>query len=121
MHFDEEYFNSKEFQELLDSYEIGVEAGCQPFMDADDFVNIADYYNMVGDYDKAVHTVDYAIQLYPDATLPNVFKAREALLKKDYETARQYADKIASKDDPDYHYLVAEILIAKGHIAQADR
>jgi len=121
MQYDEEYFNSEDFHELLDSYEAAEANGDHAFMDADDLVDIADYYNMMGDYDKAVHVVDYAIQLYPNATLPNVFKAREALQNADYGTAQQYADNIEQKDDPDYHYLKAEILLAEGHIDESDR
>lgn len=121
MQYDEEYFNSEDFHELLDSYEAAVANGGHAFMDADDLVDIADYYNMAGEYDKAVEAVDYAIQLYPNATLPNVFKAREALQNADYDTALQYADNIEQKDDPDYHYLKAEILLAQGHIDESDR
>lgn len=121
MPFDEDYYKSEDFRELLDSYERAVESGSHPFMDADDLVDIADYYNMNGDYDKANRVVDHALELYPEATLPNVFKARQALQEGDYELARDYADDIEHKDDPDYHYLVAEIMIAEGNIEQADR
>ena len=78
MQYDQEYFGSEEFRELLDSYETAVADGNYPFIDADDLVDIADYYNMSGDYDRAMAVVDYALQLYPNATLPNVFMAREA-------------------------------------------
>ena len=40
MPFDEEYFNSEEFRELLDSYEASLDTGQQPFMDASDLVDI---------------------------------------------------------------------------------
>lgn len=121
MQFNEEYFNSEEFQELLDSYETAIASGSQPFMDADDFVDIADYYSMVGDADKASDVVKIALQLYPHATLPNVFKARGALQDGDIEAAQRFAKNIESKDDPDYHYLVAEIMIAQGRIDDGDR
>ena len=98
-----------------------MEAGEQPFMDADDLVDIADYYNQNGEKDKALDVIDYSLQLYPNATLPNVFMAREALMRNDFKEAREYAEQISDKDDPDYHYLVAEIMIAEGHINEADR
>ena len=121
MQFDEAYFKSDEFQELLDSYETAVDSGSQPFLDADDLVDIADYYNYHGDYDKATEAIDYALQLYPRATLPNVFKAREALMRNNFKTARDYANQIEHRDDPDFHYLHAEILLAEGNIDQADQ
>ena len=43
MPFDEEYFNSDDFQQLLSSYEASVESGSPMFLDADDLVDIADY------------------------------------------------------------------------------
>ena len=120
MQYNEEYFNSEDFKELLESYETALQAGERPFMDADDLVDLADYYNYHGEGDKAAEAIERALDLYPDATLPNVFKAREALMMGDNELAHHYAEAIGDKDDPDYHYLTAEILIAEGHIEQAD-
>ena len=121
MQIDEEYFNSEEFQELLDSYEASINAGSNPFMDADDFVDLADYYAWKGYDEKAEQAIDYALELYPSSTLPNVFKARRALSLGDFVQARFYCDEIENHDDPDYHYLVAEIMIAENNIEQADR
>ena len=121
MQFDEDYFNSSEFREILESYEASVEAGDSPFMDADDLVDIADYYNYRGDADRAIDVIEYALELYPHATLPNVFMARQALMDGDFDEARRRADEIEERDDPDYHYLMAEILIAEERIDEADQ
>jgi len=120
MQINEEYFNSEEFKELLNNYETSMKAGDTPFMDVDDLVDIADYYNQAGDVDEAMEAVDFALQLYPTATLPNVFMARDALTNQDFSKAREYLDRIEDHDDPDYHYLKAEIMIAEGHIDDAD-
>ena len=120
MQYDEDYFKSEDFRELLDSYETAVQTGSYPFMDADDLVDIADYYNMSDEHDKAIEAVDHALDIYPNATLPNVFMAREALMYGDCEQAKQFAEAIENKDDPDYQYLKAEIMIAEGNIKEAD-
>ena len=120
MNIDEEYFKSEEFQELLESYEASINAGSNPFMDADDLVDLADYYSWQGFDDKAEAAIDYALELYPASTLPNVFKARKALSEGDYAQAEFYRDEIENHDDPDYHYLVAEIMIAQDDIDGAD-
>ena len=120
MNIDEEYFKSEEFQELLESYEASINAGSNPFMDADDLVDLADYYSWQGYDDKAEQAIDYALEIYPTATLPNVFKARKALSSGDFAEAEYYANEIADHDDPDFHYLMAEILIAQGDVQQAD-
>ena len=120
MNIDEEYFKSEEFQDILESYEASINAGSNPFMDADDLVDLADYYSWQGFDDKAEAAIDYALELYPSSTLPNVFKARKALSEGDYTKAEFYRDEIENHDDPDYHYLVAEIMIAQGDIEGAD-
>jgi len=121
MQINEEYFNSEEFKELLNNYETSMKTGNQIFMDVDDLVDIADYYNQEGKADEAMEVIDYALQMYPNATLPNVFMARDALTNQDFDKAHEYLDRIEEHDDPDYHYLKAEIMIAEGHIEEADR
>lgn len=121
MPFNEEYFNSEDFKELLNYYEASMKVGEHPFMDVDDLVDIADYYNHYERADEAIEVIEHALQLYPSATLPNVFMARQALMDCDYNMARHYSDCIEDQDDPDYHYLQAEILIAEGHIKEADK
>ena len=68
MQYNEDYFNSEDFKELLDNYESARQVGEQPFLDADDLVDLADYYNYMGEGDKAVEAIDHALNLYPDAT-----------------------------------------------------
>jgi len=121
MQYDDEYFKSEEFRQLLDSYEASIEAGNSPFMDADELIDIADYYYLNMEYDKAFETVDHALELYPHATLPNAFMARKALQEEDIQQAQAYADAIEDHDDPDYYYLKAELLLAEGKVEQADR
>lgn len=120
MNIDEEYFQSQEFRELLNNYETTVEQDMTPFLDVDELVDIADYYSWQGDPESADEAIDYALDLYPSATLPNVFKARQALMDKDYDDAYRWLNAIEDHDDPDYHYLYAEILIAEGHADKAD-
>ena len=121
MNIDEEYFNSEDFQELLSSYEESVESGLPMFLDADDFVDLADYYSLNNEDEKAENAIEHGLSIYPDDVLLNVFVARQALAEEDYEEASRIAERIADKDAPDYHYLMAEILIAQNRIDEADR
>lgn len=116
----DDYFDSKEFREMLDNYEESVKSGHPLFMDADDLADIADYYHFMNNPQQADETIDYALSLYPNATQPNVFKAREALTEGDIDTAQQYVEQIDNKDDPDYQYMQAELLIAQDRIDEAD-
>ncbi len=120
MPFDEEYFKSDDFKELLKSYEASVESGDTMFLDADDLVDIADYYNMKDEPERAIDVVEQGLALYPEHVLLNVFMARKALSEENVEEAERYAERIDDKDAPDYHYLRAEILIAQDRIKEAD-
>ena len=42
----DDYFDSKEFQELLETYEKAQDAGQPVFMDSDELAEIADFYQM---------------------------------------------------------------------------
>ena len=116
----DEYFDNEEFRELLDNYEESVKSGHPLFMDADDLADIADYYHFTGMDQQAGETIEYALSLYPNATLPNVFKAREALTSGDVDTARECVEMIENKDDPEYHYMQAELLMAQDKVEEAD-
>ena len=98
MNIDEEYFKSEEFQDILERYEASINAGSTPFMDADDFVDVADYYGWQEDDDRAEEAIHYALELYPSSTLPNVFMARRALAQDDIAEAEFYANAIENRD-----------------------
>lgn len=120
MHTGDEYFDSRDFREILASYEESVRSGHPIFMDVDDLTDIADYYNFIGDTEKAHAVIDFALGMYPGATTPLVFKAREALGNENVKQAEAFAEEIFDKNDPDYNYLKAEILIAQNRIREAD-
>ena len=116
----DEYFDSEEFRNTLESYEESVRSGHPLFLDADDLADIADYYHFTGIDQQADEVIEYALSLYPNATLPNVFKAREALAIGDYDSAVEYIEQIENQDDPEHHYMQAELLIAKDQVEKAD-
>lgn len=117
---DDAYFDSEEFRNILSTFEESFYSGHPAFMDADDLADIADYYHINGNDDKANEVIEYALSVYPNATQPNVFKARQALTDGDIDMAKKYVEQIESKDDPDYHYMQAELLIAQEREDEAD-
>ncbi len=115
-----DYFDSEEFRTALDNYEESVRAGHPLFLDADDLADIADYYHFTGEDQQADEVIDFALSLYPNATLPNVFRAREELSEGNIDAAQEYIDNIEQKNDPEFHYMQAELLIAKDKVEEAD-
>ena len=117
----DEYFDSEEFRELLDSYEESVSSGSSVMLDSDELTDIADYYHYTGDYDKADEAITQALDFFPGATAPLIYKAHEALDDDDVTTAEEYIAQIEDKESPDYQYMKAEVLIAQDKIDEAEQ
>ena len=90
-------------------------------MDADELTDIADYYHYTGDMERADEAIEKALAFSPGATAPLVYKAREALTREDVEEAEALVEQILDKNDPDYYYMQAELLIAQNKIDEADQ
>ena len=117
---DTEYFDTEEFQEILKRYEDSVRSGHSAYVDADDLADIADYYHYQGMLDDANQAIELALQINPEAVGPLLYKAREALSRNDYETARSFAKRVRALDDMESLYLEGEILICEGKLKEAD-
>ena len=118
---DTEYFESEDFKEILRQYEESVKSGERIYMDADDLTDIADYYLYNKRDKEAEEAISLAIEYNPEAVGPMLYRAREALAAKDFETAENFADKIQSADSLEGTYLRAEILILKKELDEADK
>lgn len=116
------YFKSKEFQDLLQSYEQSLQNGRPEYFGSDELSDIAEYYYNTGKQKEAIDVLDYAVSLHPGAAMPLVFRGRIALIDdKDIDTAEHYADMIGDQYDLDCLYLHAEIMIARGETDKANQ
>ena len=115
------YFESEEFRTILNQYEKSVELGHHTYIDADDLADIADYYQYNGFTDKAAEAINLALEYNPDAVGPLLYKAREALVDNDFQTAEDYANRIEAVDGMEALFLRGEILICRGQAKEADR
>ena len=114
------YFDSEGFQTILKRYEESVRSGRSIYMDADDLADIADYYQYNGRMEEADQAINLALEFNPEAVGPLLYKAREALSLKDFETAREYADRIQAVDQQEALYFRGEILINEDKVEEAD-
>ena len=117
---DQAYFESKGFQEILKQYEESAKSGHTIYIDADDLADIADYYQLQGRTDEADAVINLALEYNPEAVGPLLYKAREALNRKDFDTALAYADRIEAVDSREALYLKGEILICQEKTEKAD-
>jgi len=114
------YFESDEFQQLLSQYEESAQLGNSIYMDADDLADIADFYQFNDRPEEAERAIGMAMEYNPDAVGPLLYKAREAIGNKDFDTAREYAEHIEAVDQAEALYLQGEILINEGKLEEAD-
>ena len=114
------YFESEEFRHILKRYEESVLQGHSIYMDADDLADIADYYQYYGRIEDADNAINLALEYNSEAVGPLLYKAREALSKKDFDTARDYAEHIQAIDQQEALYLQGEILVCEGKVEDAD-
>lgn len=117
----EDYFDSKEFREMLAVYEKALSTGQPVFMDADELSEIADYYQLEGRMDEAEAAISLAQSLSPGAIAPLTYRIHEALFKGDTKRAWELLDQITERDEPDYVYNHGEILIVEGKVDEADQ
>lgn len=112
--------HNSELEDNIRKYEDAKAKGESIYLDVDALMDIADYYYSKDYVSKAIEIVDYAITLFPGATLPLCYKARKALGDKDIDTAQQYADQIEDKSDVEYIFLKAEMYTFNGEANNAD-
>ncbi|MBW4897507.1 tetratricopeptide repeat protein [Prevotella denticola] len=116
------YYHSDRFRQLLRRYEALQHGDIGELPDPEELTDVAEYYHTVGEDGKAMEAADYAVRMYPTATAPVAFKSRMALLTDDNpQLAGEIAETIVDKSDLDYLYLKAEIMVAGGDAAAADR
>ena len=115
------YYDSREFKNILKKYEDARDERHSVFLDSDAFTDIAEYYLSQGQLQQASEAVEYALSLFPEATGPLTLKARLLLMQHgDIQQAKETVEKIQDKDDLDFFYITAEIMIAEDRPADAD-
>lgn len=116
------FFNDKEFKDNLKRYEDAHTRGLSIYLDTDEYADIAEYYRGKGRIDEAHAVLNEALNIFPDSTTLWTVKARMTLLEGgDVERAYQYISNVGDKDDVEYTYTLAEIMIMDGKEKQADQ
>ncbi len=114
------YFDSEEFRELLTDYEDALEQGRPVFLDSDELVDIADYYEQSGRPRDADRAIDRALELDPTAPGALSFKVGDALDKCDPAQARYYLEQMTDHENVEYTYCQAELLLYDERDDEAD-
>lgn len=117
---DLKYFEEPEFKRVLAEYEAARETGMPVYMDAEDLTDIAEYYAMVAeDEESSNEVIDFALRLHPDAVDPQIFRARQFMLKGDHDKARELCDAISDQQHREVYFLRAELLVREKNAEEA--
>ena len=114
------YFEDPEFKEALAKYEGMVESHTPAYFEADELIDIAEYYASKGRHKDADKAIDLAIQLHPDNTDALIFRIRSLMLQNKKEEAKVVAQLIANSTDRECRFLQADMLMEENRIEEAE-
>lgn len=118
----QKYILSKKFKDLLAKYEEGISSGSMPYFDADDLIDIAEYYHINNRTADSEKVVDYCLELSPNDEYALFFKARLMLTVYNNPTEAQRI--IESIDDyrdiTEAIYILAEIKLQLNKVNEAE-
>lgn len=115
-----QYFDKPEFRAILARYEDMLLGDSTSYFEAIELTDIAEYYAMQGDSERAEAALDYALRLHPDNLDALIFKARARLISGHPNEARHIIDTIADQRDREVIFLRAELLLATQQHTQAE-
>ena len=113
------YFQEEEFKRNLRSYEQMLQGGQSVYLEADELTDIAEYYLVRNETEKAMDCIDYALHLHPGSIDPLIFLARQKMFNGDIEEARTIRNCISDPNDREVIFFDAEIMLREGRVQEA--
>lgn len=105
------FFHEEEFKKNLALYEQMIQGGRSVYLEADELTDIAEYYLIKGQKEKAMQCIEYALNIHPDSVDPLIFLARQKMFNGEMEAARAIRDSITDQKDREVIFLNAELLL----------
>ena len=116
-----DYFQSKEFKDLLKSYEAQRGKGESIYLDADDFADLADYYLSIDKPSLAMEVLSLGLSIHPDDEVLLIVQSASYIYQRQYDKAEEVLQKLDA-DNSDVKYQLAQLEYAKyNHVPQAER
>lgn len=107
-----DYFQSKEFRNILTAYEQRKDKEKSVYLDADDFADIADYYLTVDKFDKAIEALDMGLSIHPNDDSILVVQSAAYILQRMYKEAEEVLS-LLDPENSDVKYQIAQIQYAR--------
>ncbi|MBQ8225144.1 MAG: tetratricopeptide repeat protein [Bacteroides sp.] len=109
----------REMVELTESYESALSANKPLYMDADDLADLADWYAMHLQKEKAMQVVEYGLKIHPNNTTLFVEQAYLYLDDQERDKAKEILASI-KEETSEAIILKANILMGEGHEEAAE-
>ncbi len=113
------YFQEERFKKNLALYEQMAINGQSVYLEADELTDIAEYYMVHSETDKAMQCISYALELHPDSIDPLIFLARQKMFEGNLEEAKNIRDSISDPNDRELAFLNAELMLREQDIKGA--
>ena len=114
------YFQEKEFKRKLALYEQMLQNGQSVYLEADELTDIAEYYQVQDEKEKAMQCIDYALSIHPGSIDPLIFLARQKMFSGDLKGAQTIRDCITDQNDREVIFLNAELLLREDKETEAE-
>ena len=116
-----DYFHSKEFRDLLKSYEEQLDKGESIYLDADDFADIADYYLSMDKPNLTMDVLATGLSLHPDDEVLMIVLSATHIYLRQYDQAEEVLKTLDSSNS-DVKYQLAQLEYAKyGNVRKAEK
>lgn len=117
-----DYFQSKEFKDLLASYEHRKEKDRSIYFDAEDFADIADYYLINERPKQAMEAIEMGLQIHPDEEVLLIVKSATFIYQRQFDKARAIVNELDADNNSDVKYQVAQLEYAqRGNVTRAEK
>lgn len=103
--------NKKELQELIQRYEQTLAENKSVYFDADQFSDIAEFYDQVGDIEAARDLLEIALKIHPESDSLLLKKAKIHVYDSEYEEALHLLNIVFSGYDYDLYMVKIECFL----------
>ena len=111
----------RELHELAKMYESAQADNKSIYLDADDLVDLTDWYMAQNNIQSATEVLDYGLKLHPDHTQLLIEKTYLLLNSRNREEARKVFDQIEDDYSPEVKILKANFLVGDGKMEEAEQ
>ncbi|MDR2041528.1 MAG: tetratricopeptide repeat protein, partial [Tannerella sp.] len=103
-----------EMKYILQRYSLMESSGTETYFDADEIVDLLDYFEESGDFDHYEKVLDLGCKLHPENQDIKIRICRALIYREEYDTALRTIERIGDADDSELNLLKMECFCALG-------